>query len=48
MFDAIMNFKKDVTANLLTKLNIKLAGEEKVYLLFYHFCNNIESKMWHK
>ncbi|KAI3630814.1 hypothetical protein MIR68_012249 [Amoeboaphelidium protococcarum] len=29
LFDAIMNFKKDVTAEMLTKLEITLKGEEK-------------------
>lgn len=29
MFDAVMNFKKDVTAKLLEKLNIVLSGEDK-------------------
>ncbi|XP_071953226.1 elongation factor 2b-like [Antedon mediterranea] len=29
MFDAIMNFKKDITANLLEKLNIKLTSDDK-------------------
>lgn len=29
MFDAIMNFKKDETAKLLEKLNIKLDNEDK-------------------
>ncbi|XP_057308555.1 elongation factor 2-like [Hydractinia symbiolongicarpus] len=29
MFDAVMNFKKDMTAKLLEKLNIKLSSEER-------------------
>nr|QVU21287.1 translation elongation factor 2 [Salpingoeca llamariensis] len=29
LFDAVMNFKKDMTEKLIEKLNIKLSGEEK-------------------
>nr|QVU21286.1 translation elongation factor 2 [Salpingoeca llamariensis] len=29
LFDAVMNFKKDMTEKLVEKLNIKLSGEEK-------------------
>eukprot|EP00056_Hartaetosiga_gracilis_P006226 m.94387 g.94387 ORF g.94387 m.94387 type:complete len:841 (+) comp12413_c0_seq1:127-2649(+) len=29
VFDAVMNFKKDLTEKLITKLNIKLQGDEK-------------------
>ena len=36
MFDAVMNLKKDLTAKLLEKLNIKLSADDRVrneYLL---------------